>query len=330
MYPLALFLVILVTTGTASAVYGHPAAAGTPAARFWEEALPGTPMPEAIANLIQQGIDHSPLVEHFTSSSRRPAAVDLITYSYNGGSRVYAAVPPGFFFLESQVSVGSAMTVSFEPAAMWPPILPRDVAQKVPFSNLADVLATFHIAASSAEATTVGETVSLCGAPPPLTGGEQKACATSLEDTVESATHMLVGGGSVRHHGVVLWAASSSASAVPPAAHHQQQPSFVVQAVASLDGDRHVGCHAMPFPYAVYYCHMTGRPSKAYAVSLRGLTAGGSPAVTTMAAICHLDTSNWDPAHPAFEMLRTRPGGAPVCHFMSYASLLFGEKAANA
>jgi hypothetical protein len=66
MYPLALFLVILVTTGTASAVYGHPAAAGTPAARFWEEALPGTPrfweealpgtpMPEAIANLIQQG-----------------------------------------------------------------------------------------------------------------------------------------------------------------------------------------------------------------------------------------------------------------------------------
>ena len=89
----------------------------------------------------------------------------------------------------------------------------------------------------------------------------------------------------------------------------------------------------MPFPYAVYYCHMTGRPSKAYAVSLRGrgvtAGAGGSPPVTTMAAICHLDTSNWDPAHPAFEMLHTRPGGEPVCHFMSYASLLFGEKAAN-
>ncbi|KAG0521588.1 hypothetical protein BDA96_08G174100 [Sorghum bicolor] len=283
MHPLELFLVVLVTTGAASAVYSHPAAAGTPAARFWEEALPGTPMPEAIADLIQQGIDHSPLVEHFTSSGHTP--VMNINYGYGayaGSSLMNAAVPPGSFFLQSQLRVGTAMTVSSESAATVPPILPRDVAQK--------------------------------------------ACTTSLEDTVESATHMLVVGSSVRHGVVYLWAASSAA-AVPPAAHHHQQ-QYVVQAVTSLDGDRHVGCHAMPFPYAVYYCHMTGRPSKAYAVLLRSVT-GGSSAPVTKAAICHLDTSNWDPAHPAFEMLHTRPGGEPVCHFMSYASLLFGEKAAN-
>lgn len=230
-------------------------------------------------------------MEHYTAS--RSGGHVVVNVRYDGGSPVKAAVPPGCFFLESQVRVGSAMTVS-EPAASVPPILPRDVAQKVPFTNLADVLATFHIAPSSAEATTVGETLSLCGAPPPITG-EQKACATSLEDTVESAMHMLVGS-SVRG----VWAALS--------AHHQP---YVVPAVASLDGDRHVGCHAMPFPYAVYYYHMTGRPSKAYAVSLRGLTRS-SPSVT-MAAICHLDTSNWDPAHPAFEMLHTQqPGSAPA------------------
>ena len=245
--------------------------------------------------------------------------------AYAGSSLMNAAVPPGSFFLQSQLRVGTAMTVSSESAATVPPILPRNVAEKVPFSNLADVLAAFHISPSSAEATTVGDTLSLCGAPPSL-AGEQKACATSLEDTVESATHMLVVGSSVRHGVVYLWAASSAA-AVPPAAHHHQQ-QYVVQAVTSLDGDRHVGCHAMPFPYAVYYCHMTGRPSKAYAVLLRSVT-GGSSAPVTKAAICHLDTSNWDPAHPAFEMLHTRPGGEPVCHFMSYASLLFGEKAAN-
>jgi hypothetical protein len=42
-------------TGLAGA-HGLPAAAGTPAARFWEQALPGSPMPEAIAQLVQKGI----------------------------------------------------------------------------------------------------------------------------------------------------------------------------------------------------------------------------------------------------------------------------------
>jgi hypothetical protein len=53
MHPLSVLLV-LVTAG-AGAVHGHPTAAGTPASRFWEEALQGTPMPEAIADLVQQG-----------------------------------------------------------------------------------------------------------------------------------------------------------------------------------------------------------------------------------------------------------------------------------
>ncbi|CAN6343694.1 unnamed protein product [Urochloa humidicola] len=65
---------------------------------------------------------------------------------------------------------------------------------------------------------------------------------------------------------------------------------------------------------------MTGKPTRAYEVTLRGAAA---PPEVAMAAICHVDTSDWDPAHPAFKMVHTRPGGAPVCHFMSYASLLF-------
>ncbi|TVU01065.1 hypothetical protein EJB05_53498, partial [Eragrostis curvula] len=35
---------------------------------FWEQALPGSPMPDAIADGVQRGIDHSPLVEHYTAS----------------------------------------------------------------------------------------------------------------------------------------------------------------------------------------------------------------------------------------------------------------------
>jgi hypothetical protein len=45
---------ILVAAAGAEVCGAHPAA-DTPAGRFWEEALSGLPMPEAIADLIQKG-----------------------------------------------------------------------------------------------------------------------------------------------------------------------------------------------------------------------------------------------------------------------------------
>jgi hypothetical protein len=52
-----MFLLILVASGAAAASSVHANSAyDTPAGRFWEKALPGTPMPEAIADLIQEGI----------------------------------------------------------------------------------------------------------------------------------------------------------------------------------------------------------------------------------------------------------------------------------
>jgi hypothetical protein len=215
------------------------------------------------------------------------------------------------------------MTFSFRPA-MVAPILPHAVAEKVPFGDLPDLLATFDIAPSSAEAATVADTLSQCQALP--IDGEHKACATSLESTVQSAMRMLgTAGTDDDDSATTLWAAASAL----PSTGLPLQP-YVIQAVTTLDGDRHVGCHIMPYPYAVYFCHMTpAMPTKVYLVSLRSSISGGGPAVT-MAAICHLDTSNWQKAHPAFEMVHTQPGGVPVCHFMSYGNLLFGEKAVAA
>jgi hypothetical protein len=42
--------------GAGAGAGGRPSILGTPEARFWEEALPGIPMPEAIADMIQKGI----------------------------------------------------------------------------------------------------------------------------------------------------------------------------------------------------------------------------------------------------------------------------------
>ena len=48
------FLLIVVAVSTAAMAHGQ-LAASTPAARFWEQALPGTTMPVVIADFVQKG-----------------------------------------------------------------------------------------------------------------------------------------------------------------------------------------------------------------------------------------------------------------------------------
>jgi hypothetical protein len=215
----------------------------------------------------------------------------------------------GLFFHQSQLRSGSIMTVSF-PSEREPAILPRDVAEKVPFSDLQDVIASFNIPAGSGEAAQVRDTLSRCQAPP--LPGEVKTCTTSLETTVRSAVDML---GTNRG----VWAATSEI----PAGGLPRQP-YVVRGVTRVQGDGYVSCHKVPFPYAVFQCHMTAKQGYiAHVVSLSALHGGQEAA---MLAYCHLDTSDWNPAHPAFEVLNTHPGGMPVCHFMPYGSLGFLKK----
>ncbi|CAN6329768.1 unnamed protein product [Urochloa humidicola] len=321
MRPSALFLIIVAIS--AATAHGR-AADGTPAARFWQQALPGTPMPEAIAELVQKGIDHSPLVENFTGPYLSIGmCLGHVYVSVCSVERVKKA-GTGLFFHEDQVRVGTTMTVSFSPAAV-PAILPHTAAAKVPFGNLTDddVAAMFHIAPGSSMISQVADTLRACQqAAPPHShgGGERHACATSLEDIVRAAMRTL---GTVAGSGGGVWMAASEI----PRGGLPLQP-YAVEAVAELDGDRHVACHDEPYPYAVFRCHKIGLSmTKAYVVSLRGLRGG--PKVD-MAVICHLDTSDWNPAYPAFEIMHTKPGESSVCHFMPYANLLFGVKAASA
>ncbi|CAM0943234.1 unnamed protein product [Alopecurus aequalis] len=310
-------VLVLILMAVAVTVRGHSQIAkATPAARFWEAALPGSPMPESIANLIRKGIDHSPLKEHHTGTKYLPNG---ILGSYNdytsqcGDSNqagAYAAVE-GLFFHKADMRVGSAMTVAVlasDPAAF----LPRAAADKIPFGNLADALARFSIAPGSDEATLMGRTVCHCHAAP--LSGEQKACATSLEGVVQSATRMLA-----TSRPVAAWASALHSSGLP-------RGKYMVQAIRPLSGGRLVACHVNVYPYAVYGCHMAEASSQAYIVSIRG---GARQPTVDMAALCHFDTSNWSPAHPAFKVLGTHPGGSPVCHFLPYADLVFGEKADN-
>ena len=56
MHRLAILHLVVVVAG-AIRVLGHPGDAGgvTPLVHFWEKALPGTPVPEVIADLVHKG-----------------------------------------------------------------------------------------------------------------------------------------------------------------------------------------------------------------------------------------------------------------------------------
>ncbi|BBN67396.1 BURP domain-containing protein [Prunus dulcis] len=62
---------------------------------------------------------------------------------------------------------------------------------------------------------------------------------------------------------------------------------------------------------AVFYCHAI-KPTAAYVLSLKGDDGVKVKAV----AICHLDTSEWNPKHLAFQILKVKPGTIPICHFL--------------
>ncbi|TVT96928.1 hypothetical protein EJB05_00540, partial [Eragrostis curvula] len=260
---------------------------------------------EYVGMHLNPRVDRSPLKERNAAPYLLPSACLGYKYEITCGKP-----PPGLFFRESEARAGAVMTVSLPPART-PAILPRDAVENVPFADTTAVLAAFAIPPRSEEAVRVADTLRGCRAPP--LAGESKACATSLEGAVRAALRML------QDAPCCIWAA---ASAVPREGLPRR--AYVVAAVEQLGGDRHVACHDEPFPYAVFQCHMTGRSAtKAYKITL----TGNSPTSTTMAmaALCHRDTSSWNPAHPAFELLGTKPGGAPVCHFMPYANLLFGQ-----
>jgi len=123
MHPSALLLIMV--AAIAAPAYATTAVT-TPAARFWEENLPGTPMPPTIAELVQKGTDHSPLKQ--PSSSPQVYQPDAcLGYSYRITCSPTAAVAAtGVFFRQENVALGSVMTVHFPPVDL-PAILPRAV-----------------------------------------------------------------------------------------------------------------------------------------------------------------------------------------------------------
>ncbi|VAI73250.1 unnamed protein product [Triticum turgidum subsp. durum] len=263
---------------------------------YWEAVLPGTPIPPAVSDLLvqQEAGKASHHVHSHSHMNKRQADV---------------------FFFRDMLRPGSMITPTIPPTNSLPTLLPRHVADSLPFSieRLPDIVAMFA-PTSLGMIRDIRWTLDTCEHPRTLPG-EKAGCATSLESLGELTTSLL------RTSNVRAFSAAKLPVEAPgtPALRGR----YNVTAARRLSKSSEiVTCHDLTYPYAVYYCH-TSNPTAAYAVTLASVDGGAAPATMEALAVCHLDTSQWSLKHPFFALHNVKPGDVAVCHFLTKLSVVW-------
>ncbi|XP_037413953.1 BURP domain-containing protein 3-like [Triticum dicoccoides] len=233
----------------------------------------------------------------------KPVHVNVSPFMYNYAAtetQMHDDPSAALFFLEKDLHAGKKMNVHFmaTPGA-GEKFLPRSEADTIPFSSekVPEILSRFSVPPDSVEAAEMKQTLRECEAT--ADNGEKKSCATSLESMVDFATSSL-GTSHVRAVSTVVGKEGSP-----------EQEYTMTGVKRAAGADQLVACHAEPYAYAVFACHLT-QATRAYTVSMVGKDGTAVEAV----AVCHADTAGWNPRHVAFQVLKVKPGAAPVCHFL--------------
>ncbi|KAJ8530160.1 hypothetical protein K7X08_036995 [Anisodus acutangulus] len=222
------------------------------------------------------------------------------------------------FFLMDDLKQGKTMTVSFprRDLSSSPNFLPREEADSIPFSlkEIPNLLQRFSFSRNSPQAKAIEDTLRECEVPP--IKGETKYCATSSEGMLDFVQGIM--GGKTQFKALATTHLSNSTPLL--------QKYTILDAPQEVAAPKMVACHTMPYAYAVFYCHYTISKSKVFKVSLGGENGDKVEAI----AVCHLDTSEWSPAHVSFQVLGISPGTSPICHFFPSDNLVWVPKIATA
>ncbi|XP_073025246.1 BURP domain protein USPL1-like [Primulina eburnea] len=215
------------------------------------------------------------------------------------------------FFHHNDLVVGNRIPIYFprkNPSAS-PRFLSREESLSIPFttSQFPKLLEFFSFPSESKQAKAMKMTLHHCEAKP--IKGETKICATSLESLLEFVQSVF--GTGLKFKVLNTDYLNESISTLQNYTVHED-PSVI-------PASELVSCHRLPYPYAVFYCHAQVGDNVVYKALMEGDDGGRVEA----AAICHMDTSEWDPKHAGFRVLKTRPGADPVCHFFPVDSLVF-------
>ncbi|KAK9058855.1 hypothetical protein SSX86_023699 [Deinandra increscens subsp. villosa] len=279
---------------------------------YWKSVLPKSPMPKSIKDIL-----YTP---GFKSSSFHPFYLDanlakLTNNNYNKYHYKHTDhlknIDPSvtWFFVEQDLH-----DQTIEMTLLFPKLsdhkstfLPRKTADSIPFSSnkLPEIYNMFSVKPGSLEAETMKDTVMECESK--SMEGEEKYCATSLESMVDFSITKL--GKRVK---AISTEVNAKESTIP------LQKYKITSVVKKLAADKVVVCHKRNYAYAVFYCHKTVS-TQAYTVSLTGVDGTEVKAV----AVCHTDTSKWDPEHLAFQVLKVKPGTVPICHIVPEAHVVW-------
>ncbi|TKY58270.1 Dehydration-responsive protein RD22 [Spatholobus suberectus] len=318
--------------------------AALPPEVYWKSKLPTTPMPKAIADILHPewvegkstsvavgkggvNVDAGKTKPGGTSVNVGKGGVNVNTgpkgkpvhvgvgphspFDYNyaaSETQLHDDPSVALFFLEKDLHHGTKLDLHFtNPSNIEATFLPRPLADSIPFSSnkVNEMLDKFSIKPGSDEAQIVKNTISECEEP--SIRGEEKRCVTSLESMVDFATSKL--GNNV------------DAVSTEVEKESELQQYTIAPGVKKLGENKAVVCHKQKYPYAVFYCHKSDT-TRAYSVPLEGADGSRVKAV----AVCHTDTSHWNPKHLAFQVLKVQPGTLPVCHFLPQDHVVFVPK----
>ncbi|KAF7817146.1 BURP domain protein RD22-like [Senna tora] len=298
--------------------------AASPPQLYWKSMLPNTPMPKPISDLLHPAVGKE---EKNTNVDVGGEGGGVSVSAGNKGKQVYVGAGSPFqylyaatetqlhddpnaalFFLEKDMLPGKKMKLHFTKTTNAVKFLPEQVAKRIPFSSskIPEIFSKLSVKPGSLKSQIMKRTIKDCEEPG-ITG-EEKYCATSLESMVEFTTSKL---------GRNLWALSTEVEE-----ENQTMKYTMTVGVRKVGGKRAIVCHLKKYPYAVFYCHET-EATFAYYVPLES-DDGGSKVKAI--AICHTDTSQWNPKHLAFQVLKVKPGTVPVCHFLPEDHLLWIPK----
>ncbi|KAH7849125.1 hypothetical protein Vadar_013336 [Vaccinium darrowii] len=265
---------------------------------YWKSVLPNAPMPKVVKEILHNGW----IEDKSTSVGIGKGSVHEVIIAYSNAAtetQIHDTRNIAVFFLEKDLKRGTKMNLYFTKTTnSKTTFLPRQVADKIPFSSekMLEILDQFSVKPDTKEAEVMKKTIKECEEPG--FKGEEKYCVTSLESMVDFTTSKL--GKSVQ----------AISTEVEKETNKLQE--YRVSGVKKMGGGECVVCHKLKYAYAVFYCHKI-TATKAYVVSLVGLDGTKAKAV----AVCHTNTSGWNPKHLAFHVLKVKPGTVPICHILS-------------
>lgn len=235
----------------------------------------------------------------------RPGHVQAHAHTPSHMMMNHADLSTNVFFLLDDLKLGKTMPIYFPDrdltSSSSPPLLSRTEADGIPFSTqqLPSLLQFFSFSPGSPQAIAMEDTLRQCEIAP--IKGETKFCATSYESMLNFARKFL--GSEANIEALSTIHLTTSVAGI--------RQYTIIQVPRPVSAPKMVACHTMPYPYAVFYCHYQESESRVYRISLHGENGGRVEAI----AVCHMNTSQWNPNHVSFRVLGIKPGTSPICHF---------------